>query len=86
MIAEVTTRRYGTTLNLRATPRAGITTVGIVEAYLIQSQLGSERVGRLVLDVDGDLYAIVFRFTDEALEGRTIQGFTKTRNPETKEL
>ena len=74
-----------TTLEVQARPIANITTLNILDARFIHTNLGPQRLGDVVIEVDGDIYLVRFTFTEEAIDQRTVQGYTKKRNPETSE-
>lgn len=75
-----------TVLSVQAKPGTGTTSVVVNDARFIHSNLGPQRLGDIVLTVDGtDVYIIRFTFTEEAIDQRTVQGHTKKYNPETAE-
>lgn len=74
-----------TVLDVQAKPGTGVTTILVNDVRFIHSNLGPQRLGDIVLTVDGDTYIIRFIFTEEAIDQRTVQGHTKQYNPETAE-
>ena len=75
------TAGMGTILGLQAVPISGITTLDIVDMKISQNNVAPERVGTVLLSIDGVVYTVRFTLTDESFDQRTLQGATKRRNP-----
>lgn len=74
-----------TVLGIQGKPGTGVTDVIVNDVRFIHSNLGPQRLGDIVVTVDGNVYLIRFIFTEEAIDQRTVQGHTKRYNPETAE-
>ena len=71
-----------TALSVQGRIITGITTLVIDDVIFLHSNLGPQRAGQLFVTVDGLTYLIDFTLTEEAIDIRTVQGYTKQRNPE----
>jgi len=85
-ISEGFAHSSSTVLSVQAKPGAGTTAIVVEDVRFIHSNLGPQRLGDIVITVDGtNVYIIRFTFTEEAIDQRTVQGYTKRYNPETAE-
>jgi hypothetical protein len=71
-----------TTLGVQGRIISGITDLTINDVLFLQTNTGPKRTGEIFLTVDGDNYVISFTLAEEAIDIRTIQGYTKQRNPD----
>ena len=71
----------GTAVGVRATPIAGITVLSIDGLRLLQAATATaDRLGLLLLTIDGDAFEVRFRMTDETLESSDLRGRPKKRD------
>jgi len=70
-----------TALGVQVRSIANVTTVVLNDIRFLHTNVGPQRRGVVVVTIDGDQYTLDFTLTDEALDQRTIQGYTKQRVP-----
>lgn len=83
-LSEQFTAGMGTILGVQAEIQSGITDLTLIDMHIDQSNLAPERTGTVLLAVDGVVYRITFRFTEEAFDQRTQEGYTKRKNPKAR--
>lgn len=83
-LSEQFSTGMGTMLGLQAGIQSGITTLAVLDLHMNQAGLVPERAGTALLAVDGVIYQIHFRFTDETFDQRTHEGYQKMRNPKAR--
>lgn len=84
-VVEAFARLYGTSVAAQFRPIAGITTLVVIDFRMTHANTGPVRIGELLLEIDGDPYTVEFKFADEALDSRTLQGHEKQKTPAARE-
>ena len=85
MIVEFFANQQNTNLAVQAIPGTGVTAITIIDVFMFTTNLGPQRTGRILLDVDGNGYVLDFTLTEEAIDQRSVQGYAKQENPDTVE-
>lgn len=84
-VAEAFGHSRTTILGIQLRAINNITTLVVRDIQFHATNLGPLKAGTLLMDIDGVTYRIHFTLSEDALDQRTLQGFTKQRNPEYSE-
>lgn len=83
-VSERFTAGMGTIMGVQAVPIDNITDLVVLESTIRQGNMLPARTGSVLLAVDGVLYVLEFDFIDESFDQRTLEGYSKRRNPQAR--